>query len=620
MGSGLGVDLGSSAIKAVRIRKKGSGWQLLKAAKAVDRSPPPPKPKPGKVVELPPRVLPADVRGEFKRNRLTGNGTVGITGRDLIVKYVTTPPVPPWKLQMIMDLEIKGTSGSGVCGDFANLDIPGELSSELVAMVAVSKTEYVNRQMALAAESGLGAQYCTPNAVGLFNVFLASAQYQPGETTAVLDIGRDNVDLVIQADGILFFARGVPGGGRSFTDAVASILDCDYDEAEQYKCRRAKILTKGDHDEQALKISSALSETADSLASSVRSAAMFCKAQTKLKALDIDRLVISGGGSRLSGLRKYLQRKTDLPVEVLDPVSLVDLSALPREQKLLFEKGAGVEMSVALGLAMMNCDSSLFRLEIIPDAVIASRKFWGGTMWTVAAGVMLAAALGLEIYGANQKLQNSRTRRDLLTEILDGEDGEGGLRAQEKNFKAELDRNTKLASEGRQMAAPVQQNVPVLEFLHLLKARTPEGITLRKLSVSRPQSEGLGNAGQVEVMISGTADAKILGGDLYQALETYRLSLNNSERLKLLASKVKVVETGKAGGKSFSMRARVYTLGIDAADSTIRPDDLPPGSTIDEPVIIPHRGVSTMPTMSTPAEVKEPQDSNDTVDAGGNKF
>jgi type IV pilus assembly protein PilM len=582
MASGLGIDLGAGAVKAVKVRRRGSGWQVLRAWRVAEAAPPPPPVKPGKASQAPPRELPPGARAEFRRAGLSGSGAVGVTGRDLMVKYVSTPPVPPWKLQMMMDLEIKGTSGADVCGDYTDLNIPGDLTSEQVSLVAVGRTMYVEHQMKLAADAGLGAEWCCPNAVGLFNVFLASAQYRDGETTAILDIGRDNMDMVIQQNRTLYFARGAAGGGRRFTDAIDGLLGVGYEKAENYKCKRAAIISDRSGSESEMKVSGALCEVADAVAGALRAATVFCQAQAKLSRLEVDRIVLSGGGARLEGLSEYLATKTGLPVDIMDPASRMDISTLPVDQQALFEGGSSAEMSVALGLGMLAADESLFRLELVPDEVLAKRKFWRGTAWGIAAAVVFVGVLGIDYLAASRYQRRAAERQLQLLETLKGSEhaeavelredlglGKGekveGFEKIEAAYKQGRASNELLGRRAILLLGPGQRNVPVLGFLKLLRAVTPPGIVVTRLTAGPPDSDSRARASQVEVAVKVLVNREVVAeGDEYKALENYRNRLQaESAKLAFKIEKPKL-STGEnvAGSREFTLTARIFTLGI----------------------------------------------------------
>jgi type IV pilus assembly protein PilM len=604
--SGLGIDLGSSAVKAVRLRKRGASWQVLGAVRVNDPAPPPEPPaKPGE--PLPPRVLPAGLRQEAAAAGLAGRGALGITGRDLMVKYVATPPVPPWKLRLMMDLEIKGTSGAEVCGDYAKLNIPGDLTRETVSLVAVAKTSYVESQMALARSAGLAAEWCCPNAVALFNAFLNSAQFRTGETTAVLDIGRDNLELVIQRDGVLYFARSAPGGGRRFTEAIDGIFDLGYQRSEEYKRARAEIHA-GDAkglDAGGLKVSGALREVAEGLAAAMRSAVMFCRAQAKISKLEVERVILSGGGARLRGLAEYLKAKAGVPVDALDPASRLDISRLPADQQALFEGAASAEFSVAIGLAQAAADPDAFRIAVLPDRVIRSRKFWRQTVWAIGAGAVLAGILAADYVGAARRAGAAAAEESRL-----------------KLAKAALDREVKKVQDAAAvnfekkrhaelLSCKGQRNAPVLGFVVLLREVTPAGVTLEKLSACGPEEEEAKGAEEVYVKVSGRVDPGQVP-NVFDTLDAYMQKLRQDHPGQLF----KVVDARITTERSelerpsadvrrpFTFQARLATLGVmvEGRASVEGEGPLPPEPAPPPPVELPPRPEP----RPEPGEPKEP--------------
>ena len=574
MASGLGIDLGSGAIKAVRMRKRGGAWEVLRAFRMAD--PAPPAKHPAKPSEpLPPRELAAGLRTALAAAGLSGAGALGITGRDLMVKYVATPPVPPWKLRLMMDLEIKGTAGAEVCGDYAKLNIPGDLTREMVSLVAVAKTSYVESQMALAKRLGLGAEWCCPNAVALFNAFVSSAQFRPGETAAILDIGRENLELVIQRDGVLYFARSASGAGRRFTDAVDGVFNLGYERAEQYKCARAAIHS-GDPaqlEPGQLKVSGALREVADGLVAALRSAVMFCKAQAKISKLDIERLVLSGGGARLRGLPEYLKSRLNVPVDLLDPASRLDISRLPRDQQALFEGPGAGDMSVAVGLAQAAADDSTFRVAVLPDRVIKSRRFWRGTAWAIGAAAGLVGILALDYVAATKREQAASDRTEEVKKKL------AVLEGGAKKVKDEAAVTAEMKSRAELIEGPAQRNRPVLGFLALLREATPPGVTLEKLSAAGPGEDAKTSLDQVVVKVSGRVDpAAIKPGapatteEVYDTLKAYVLGAIRKERPETgfrvadakLTTQQSELERPAAGDRRipFTFEVRLATLGV----------------------------------------------------------
>ncbi len=74
------------------------------------------------------------------------NLRLGIPGRDAIIRYVHLPPVPPWRLRLLMDDEVDDVAekaGEPLCSEYRLLMLPDGLSradeEELSILVALSK-------------------------------------------------------------------------------------------------------------------------------------------------------------------------------------------------------------------------------------------------------------------------------------------------------------------------------------------------------------------------------------------------------------------------------------------------------------------------------------------------
>src|SRR5581483_7643371 len=131
---------------------------------------------------------------------------------------------------------------------------------------------------------------------------------------------------------------------------------------------------------------------ADNIAGAVRSSITFCRTQTKMTKLDYSRIILCGGGARLNGLREYLEKKIGKPVQMLDLYNQLDLRKLDAASARCFE-GDSPDMSVALGLAIVDADPAAFHFSLIPETVVRKRMFWQKTVYGIAAGVVLAAGV-----------------------------------------------------------------------------------------------------------------------------------------------------------------------------------------------------------------------------------
>ncbi|MFV1957958.1 MAG: pilus assembly protein PilM [Planctomycetota bacterium] len=384
--TGLGVTVGSHSLRAVKLRRKGEGYvvQRVYADRLNDET----RPVAGRALAA------RGFRGQA--------ATVGLTGRDVIIRYSQVPPVPDWRLRTLMKYEVDevgSQSGGDVSADYRKLDLPdpeGERIDETI-LVALARNTYLERQIRAVTAGGGSVRGACPNSVALFNAFAVNATYTEDETTLLVNIGAEDLDIAIQQGGELLFARNATPGGATFTEAIQQAFATTPGKAEQLKLAKADVTPRGQArypDATAEKVANAILGVAGQLASLIQSSLMIARAQTKLPDLKVDRVLLAGGGASLRGLDRYLNQAMSVPVERLDPFAISDLSGLDEEERALAKK-APHEFAVAVGLAQTYVAADAFPLTVLPAALKARREFVQRGVWTVAAAVVAAGILGV---------------------------------------------------------------------------------------------------------------------------------------------------------------------------------------------------------------------------------
>jgi hypothetical protein len=152
---------------------------------------------------------------------------------------------------------------------------------------------------------------------------------------------------------------------------------------------------------------------ATSITAAIQSSLSFCKAQTKIADLRLDKVLVSGGGARLRGLRGLLREALRCPVELFDPFANLDLAALPAADAEQLQ-AMRHEAVIALGLAVGRCDDTLYSLEILPESVRRRQRFQQRTIWNIAAGALLVGLLGLQSYIGKEAYAAAETQASVV--------------------------------------------------------------------------------------------------------------------------------------------------------------------------------------------------------------
>ena len=381
---GLGVTIGSHSLRAVKLRKKGDRYIVTRVFS--DRLDESTRPVAGRALSA----------SGFKGTA----ATVGLTGRDVIIRYTQVPPVPEWRLRTLMKFEVEEVgqqSGGDVSADYRALNLPdpeGTRDDDTI-LVALARNKYLGEVTRSLDSGGLKLAEGVPNSIALFNAFAANATYTEDETALLVNVGAENIDIAVQKGGDLIFARNATPGGRAFTEAIEKAFNTSAAKAEKMKRTKGDVTPKGQAtypDPTSEKVANAIMGVAGQMASTIQSTLMIARAQTRLPDLKIDRVLLSGGGASLKGLDLYLKQALDVPVEHFDPFQLCETEGLTSDELELIQQ-APHEFTVAVGLAQNAVAPEAMKISVLPAAVRRARDFATKGIFGVAAAAVMLGVL-----------------------------------------------------------------------------------------------------------------------------------------------------------------------------------------------------------------------------------
>jgi type IV pilus assembly protein PilM len=543
----IGIDLGSHSIKAVAGEFQGPLFCLRRAVQV-------PLEGTGGGEE-------AILAGVARLREVLGpapGARFGISGRDLIIRYTQVPPVPTWRLRLLMDFEVREMSeqaGEALAADYNLLGLRHGESDTL--LVAVVKEPFLQaREAALAAAVG-PPRAATPASIALFNAYLQAGELHEGEYVAVADIGEANTEIIIQKDGELFFARNLPVGGGVFTDALRDALRLAPVDAARTKEELGNVTPRGlaaYTSGREERVANALLGPAGQLASMLQSTIAFSRAQTGVKDLSLGRLLLSGGGAALRGLPDYLAQNLRCPVERFQPANGLDLSGLPAVEALEFEADPG-RFAVALGLAVTGTRPESFQIDVVPEATRRRREFRRRTVW------MYAAAAAAVVVLAWQGLDLKRRVDAAAVEASRYRVRAAESRRRSEEFTALRNRVISLNEKQAALAALTEPSLTLGRVPRLLQEHWREGVWIEQIDVRRmmvPVVAGdpkQGRVAQTQAKVGG----EVLGVDVQASsvLEEMALAIQGSEG----RPQVQLVRTG--GGEAVGSKKLAFEAVIN---------------------------------------------------------
>ena len=231
--------------------------------------------------------------------------------------------------------------------DFHILDEFERDGRRMVRILLVAAQKAMVQQLIQAAEAAklrpVGVDlvpFAIVRSVGMIDG--SGLQGSQGGDEAIVDIGADVTSICVHAWGVPRFVRILPTGGRDVTAAVARAIGVPEDEAEALK--RGMPGANPHKREEAMK--AALSRAA-SFADDIRSSLDFY--QSQMPGARVERVLLTGGGSKLQGLGRLLVDRLPSHVAEGHPFHRVSPAInLPDEASAEAEP----LLAVAVGLAL----------------------------------------------------------------------------------------------------------------------------------------------------------------------------------------------------------------------------------------------------------------------------
>ena len=142
------------------------------------------------------------------------------------------------------------------------------------------------------------------------------------------------------------FTRDITVGGSQFTDVLQRSLGLNFQQAEAVK-RGVAEAVDGLEEKS---IEPLMNNVTEIVAMEIQKTFDFYRATTDDNETVVQKILISGRGSKLLGLAEELSHRLELPVEILDPFRNIKVDTKKFDPDYLSE--IVPEMAVAVGLAM----------------------------------------------------------------------------------------------------------------------------------------------------------------------------------------------------------------------------------------------------------------------------
>src|SRR3989304_1244633 len=230
----VGLDIGSSLIKAFQIAETRKGFRLLKfAVKDV---------VPDAIVDgaiMDSASVVQAIKEILKEMKIKKSlVSTAIAGHSVIVKRINVNKMTEDELREAISLEAEQYIPFGI--DDVNMDfhIIGDskaIEGQMEIILAAAKKEQINEYSNLIRETGLMPVIVDLAAFALQNCYEANYEEEDGKTIAIVSIGASSINTNILKNRISSFVRDIPLGGKQYTEAIQKELQLSFSEAEKLK-------------------------------------------------------------------------------------------------------------------------------------------------------------------------------------------------------------------------------------------------------------------------------------------------------------------------------------------------------------------------------------------------
>ncbi|RCK80083.1 MAG: Type IV pilus biogenesis protein PilM [Candidatus Ozemobacter sibiricus] len=397
----IGVDIGSTSLKAVLLERQGEktvclGLQVIRYGEGATATPP--------------LVLAALTELANLWKARTTDAALVTSDREYQVKFVEKPAMSRENLDMVMHNEFK--AGLSNPEDAAHLgfvyavvgETRGEMSNLFQIMTVTFPLSHLQETANLFQQAGLRLIGAFPFAIAAREVLLANhyqefAEEEPPYLVAMINFGATSNQVTVCDKQVLRLARTFPFAGEELSQTLikdykveGQDVALDHNMAEAYKATVGLLTPEeaASYGPEALEVqvSELIRRGLDRMTQKLRLSLDYFKGQMKAQ---VARAYIFGGGANLRGLREHLSGWIMVPeVKELEPFLRIPYKPEgPVELDPPAECTALVALAMGAGLSGLQSGPDILNLTapLLAEAARRQREF---LEQVVLPGILLA--------------------------------------------------------------------------------------------------------------------------------------------------------------------------------------------------------------------------------------
>jgi len=387
----IGLDIGSQSVKLVELEKEGEIFYLTKAIyKELEGNDP--------------FFVIKEIFLENEINVEKTPFTLTCSSRDILFKLIEILPLKKEPLEKIVSYEAQQEISvplSELVWDYQILNTKPKTEPKKVIFTAIKK-ENLERILGQITHLNLRrVEYIDTEPFSLYNCLGFNGFLVSPKPSWLIELGTNTTTLIMFQKGDLWI-KIVPGGSNQFNEFMERRWGVSLEEAERQK-KEMNLQTD-------LRLEEALEKWIEEIK---RNFDYYYLEREGVTKESVQEIFLSGGGSRLKGLDKFMEQRLGFKVTFLDPFKRIEITAKKIDEIRTNRQVFGI----AFGLALRNLYRCNIRINFLKEILLRRKKKWQRklllTFLSLLAGSILAGifiSLNIEIVHKQKILKDVKNR------------------------------------------------------------------------------------------------------------------------------------------------------------------------------------------------------------------
>jgi type IV pilus assembly protein PilM len=335
----VGLDIGSSAVKAVELKPAG---QAFKVSAFATEPIPPDSIVDGAIIDG--GAVADAIRRLFHGKPFKSKGVAAsLSGNAVIVKKISLPVMTEgelaesiyWEAEQYIPFDIQDVNL-----DYQILDPGTDGKGTMDVLLVAAKREKIADYTGVIAQAGRTAVLVDVDAFALQNAYEVNYGHDAGAIVILLNAGASAININVLSGNQSLLTRDLSTGGNAYTEAVQKELNLPFESAERAK-KGQPVEGVAFHD-----VAPVLHAMNENLLLEIQKTFDFFKATSSDR---IDRIVLSGGAAAVDGFASAIEERFGAPVEFFNPFKAI---AFDSEKLGAHPEHIASTAAVAVGLAL----------------------------------------------------------------------------------------------------------------------------------------------------------------------------------------------------------------------------------------------------------------------------